>query len=94
MRNRRGIWSGWLKDKPLLSFNPGDFEESHVQPYSTDPSRTREILLEEAASTHSVEVCRGIEVREILRDGNQIVGVEAFREGSPKQDRFGLSRAA
>ena len=70
------------KDQPLLTFNSEDFQEYRVQPYSTDPSRTREILLEEAASTRSVEVCRGVEVREILRDQDKIVGVKAFREGS------------
>ncbi len=67
----------------LLGFNGRDFQEYQVQPYSTDPARTRDILLEGAASTHSVEVCRGVEVREILREGERIVGVKALRDGNP-----------
>ena len=65
--------------KLLLHFTHEDFQAEETQPYSTDPSRTRQILLEAAQATHSVEVCRGVEAKEILFDGNFVCGVRGQR---------------
>jgi 2-polyprenyl-6-methoxyphenol hydroxylase-like FAD-dependent oxidoreductase len=53
--------------RPILQFSPADFEKAGFQPYSTHPTRTREILLEEAAVTHSVKVFRGVEMERLTR---------------------------
>ena len=67
----------------LVEFTQDDFRRAGVQPYSTDPVRTRQILLEAAASTHAVEVRRGVEVQTLLRDGARITGVRAVGGTAP-----------
>lgn len=64
-------------DRLLLHFSSDDFRQSGAQPYSVDPTRTREILLQTAESNQSVEVRRGVEVREVIREAGQIRGVRA-----------------
>lgn len=64
--------------KILLHFGPEDFSAERVQIYSTNPTETRQILLETAESTHSVEVRRGVEVKELLFENGVVHGVRAI----------------
>jgi 2-polyprenyl-6-methoxyphenol hydroxylase-like FAD-dependent oxidoreductase len=52
-----------------------------VQPWSTDPNRTRELLL----TLHGFELHRGVEVLDVLKDGKRIVGVRAKELSSGRQ---------
>ena len=61
----------------LLGFSQDDFRRVGAQPYSTDPARTRQILLEHAE--RCVEILRGVEVRELLREGTRVAGVRGLR---------------
>lgn len=70
-----------VKGKLLLRFSAEDFERNQTRPYSTNPSLTRQILLEAAQATHTVEVRRGVEVKELLREGEKIRGVRVAAGG-------------
>jgi 2-polyprenyl-6-methoxyphenol hydroxylase-like FAD-dependent oxidoreductase len=70
------------RGKRLLHFSHEHFRHAGTQMYSTDPARTRTLLLE-AAATHSVAVHRGVDVHELVREGNRVVGVQALRNGTP-----------
>ncbi len=63
----------------LLMLSQDDFDRAGAQPYSTDPIRTRELLLEQAQTIASVEVRRGVEVQELLREDSRVIGVRARR---------------
>lgn len=66
-------------DGIVLHMAHEDFVRSGVQPYTTDPARTRAILLESAAAHGSVELHRGVEVQDVLRKNGRIAGVTAKR---------------
>ena len=66
-------------DGILLHFTHEDFLRTGFQPYTTDPARTRGILLEAAQAHGCVEVHRGVEVQDVLWDGARVVGVRARR---------------
>ena len=55
-----------LLDLPAEVFRPAE-----VQPLSTDPDRSRELLLRQAQA----EIRRGVEVLELLKEGPRVVGV-------------------
>lgn len=55
--------------------------EPRLQPWSTDPNRTREQLL----GLDSFEVRRGVEVTSVLKEGNRVVGVRT-RELSTQRE--------
>ena len=75
---------------PVLRLGRDDFKRAGASPFSTDPARTRTILLEEAQRTGFVEVHRGVEVREILMEGPRVAGVRAVREGTFSAWKAGL----
>jgi 2-polyprenyl-6-methoxyphenol hydroxylase-like FAD-dependent oxidoreductase len=54
-------------------FERRHFEKSGVQPWSTDPNLTREMLLQSSA----FELRRGVEVVDVLKEGGRVVGVRA-----------------
>ena len=62
-------------EQKLLSITPERLREFEVQPRSTDPNRTRELLLR----LGSFELRRGVEVTGVLKQGSRIEGVR-FRE--------------
>lgn len=64
LRNRKGL-------QPF--FTPEILAQAAVQPWSTDPARTRERLLALAGP----ELRRGVEVPGALRHGDRVVGVRA-----------------
>jgi len=63
----------FLEGAPVLRVMPADLARARVQPYSTDPGRTRELLTEAGG----FELRRGVEVTEVLRHGSRVVGVRA-----------------
>ena len=73
------LWQS-AKSRPLLCFSQDDFVDD-IQPYSTDPARTREILLKAAQAHGTVTVMRGVQVGGLLREGSRTVGVRAVRDG-------------
>ena len=84
----RGLELRQAGDGRLLGFSQEEFRRAGVQPHSTDPGLTRRVLLEEAAGC--VEVRRGIEVREVVREGGRVVGVRGVRDGQPVEVRARL----
>lgn len=54
-----------------------DLQRAGARPYSTDPARTRRVLLEEAQRTGSVRVQRGIEAQGLMWEDSIAVGVQA-----------------
>jgi 2-polyprenyl-6-methoxyphenol hydroxylase-like FAD-dependent oxidoreductase len=59
--------------RELLSVPGQAFDEAGVQPWSTDPNRTRELLLRSPA----FELHRGLEVVRVLVEGGRVAGVAA-----------------
>ena len=58
-------------NEELLRFGPEVFDAAGVQPYST--ANTRELLMQQAACEYQ----RGVEVTEVLHEGERVVGVRA-----------------
>ena len=56
-------------------------DEIHVRPWSTDPNRTRELLL----GLGGFELHRGVEVVDVLKDGERIVGARARETATGRQ---------
>lgn len=63
------------------------FEAAGVRPWSTDPNRTREMLL----GLGGFEVRRGVEVTGLLRERGRVVGVRA-REASTGRELHAAAR--
>ncbi len=61
--------------RPLFHLSQEDFDAAKQQPYSTDPGLTRKILLETAHDHNHVQLVRGIEVQELLRENGRVLGV-------------------
>ena len=57
-----------------------DLQRAGAQPYSTDPAKTRELLLEAALATGHVELQRGVDVQHVRRDDTQGMEVEALHD--------------
>ena len=53
------------------AISPDTLATAGVQPWSTNPNQTREELM----TLRSFELCRGIEVQEVLKEQGRIVGV-------------------
>jgi 2-polyprenyl-6-methoxyphenol hydroxylase-like FAD-dependent oxidoreductase len=70
------VWHGPRKVFRLMR---DAFDAVGARPYSTDPARTRQILLERAAATAGVRVERGVEVLDLRREGGRVTGVTARR---------------
>jgi len=71
----------------LLRLDAEDLAAARVAPYSADPCTTRELVLEAALATGNVELVRGAEVTDVLRDGERVVGVRGRRAGSAFEAR-------
>ena len=57
----------------VTGLTPETIAAAQVQPWSTDPNATRELLL----ALPSFELRRGVEVTEVLKDQGRVVGVRA-----------------
>lgn len=53
--------------------SPENLQRARIQPWSTDPNRTRELLMRQG----SFELHRGVEVKEVLKVEGRVVGVRA-----------------
>jgi 2-polyprenyl-6-methoxyphenol hydroxylase-like FAD-dependent oxidoreductase len=54
------------------------FDDAQVQPWSTDPNLTRELLL----TSPSFELRRGVEVTDVLKEKGRVIGARARKIGS------------
>src|SRR6476620_2432234 len=68
--------------RPLLTLSRDLLRRAEVEAYSTDPGLTREAIAAAAAATGNVTFERGVEVQQVIREGGQIVGVQAVRDGA------------
>jgi len=65
---------------------PETMDRANVHPWSTDPNQTRELLMR----LDSFELHRGVEVLEVLKEGERIVGARA-REAATGTEREWLA---
>lgn len=61
-------------------------DAARTEAFSTDPGLTRAAILEAALATGGIEVRRGAEVTECIRQGERIVGVRGRRLGEPFEE--------
>jgi 2-polyprenyl-6-methoxyphenol hydroxylase-like FAD-dependent oxidoreductase len=66
--------------------SPEALDRARVQPWSTNPNLTRELLM----TLPSFDLQRGVEVKEILKNGQRIIGARA-REIASGQEREWLA---
>ena len=66
--------------------SPDALDRARIQPWSTNPNLTRELLM----TLPSFELKRGVEVKEILKNGQRIIGARA-REIATGQERDWLA---
>lgn len=71
----------------LLRIDEGDMAAVGVAPHSEDPRIMRELVLEAALATGRVELVRGAEVTDVMREGERVVGVRGRRAGSSFEAR-------
>lgn len=67
----------------LFHVTADDLREAGARPYSTDPAKTRQIILDAAEATGNVTVEHGVDVRNVRRQDGAVAGVEALRAGEP-----------
>jgi 2-polyprenyl-6-methoxyphenol hydroxylase-like FAD-dependent oxidoreductase len=65
---------------------PEVLQRAKIEPWSTDPNRTRELLMRRA----TFELHRGVEVKEVLKERGRVVGVRA-RDVSAASERDWLA---
>lgn len=70
------------QDETLLSVSEQDLAAAGAAPRSTDPDRTRAIILDAALGTGAVELQRGARVDEVVRVGEGVVA-RGSRDGQP-----------
>ena len=78
------------RGRRLLTLSASNLRDARVEAYSTDPGQTREAIASAAAATGNVTIQRGVEVRQIVRDGGKIVGVQASQDGKPLEEQARL----
>lgn len=86
----RGLELQQARGPRLITITQQDFDRAGVAPHSTDPNRTRSLLLDHAQRAGSVRIERGVEMLELLREGSAVVGVRAKRQGEPLEFRARL----
>ena len=59
----------------LLALGPDDFRAAESRPFSVDPALIRSILLDAALATGNVELDRGAEVTNVIREHGYVAGV-------------------
>jgi len=69
----------------LFKLTPDDFKKVGARPHSTDPFKTRQILLEEMSRLETVTLLRGVYVENILKEGSKVVGVSG-KQGEIHQE--------
>ncbi len=69
----------------ILELSEQDFLRAQVQPYSTDPAKTRQIILEAAEQFSSVSVKHEFEVKDLIREDGRISGIIGSFQGKSTQ---------
>lgn len=59
----------------LFKITSAEFKQVGAAPHSTDPFKTRQILLDEMAKLETVTLLRGVYVETLLKDGAYVIGV-------------------
>lgn len=77
-------------DRRLLALTSSNFQAARVEAYSTDPGKTRELIAEAAAATGNVVFQRAVQVKDVVREGNRIVGVTASSAETTFEERARL----
>lgn len=78
------------REKRLLAISERNLQAAGIEPFSTDPGMTRAAIADAALATGNVTVERGVEVKEVLREGARIVGVRGGRQGEAVEVRARL----
>lgn len=68
-------------DERLLRISDDDFTAAGARPHATDPQRTRALLLDAALATGEVELIRGAEVTDLVREAERVTGARGRRDG-------------
>lgn len=78
-------------DRLLLTLDASIFDAvPDSRPYSADPARVREIIMQAALRTGGVELVCGAIVSDVSREGERIAGVRGRREGQAFEERARL----
>ena len=77
----RGI-RAFERGRMLLDLDAEVFRQAGIQPLSTDPDRSRELLLRQAQA----EVRRGVEVLSLLKEGARVVGVRCRNVADDREE--------
>ena len=78
------------RSRRLAGFTPYNLRASGIDAFSADPGHTRRLIAEAALATGHVEIRRGVEVRNLVREGDRIAGVEAIQDGQSLELRARL----
>jgi 2-polyprenyl-6-methoxyphenol hydroxylase-like FAD-dependent oxidoreductase len=76
-----------LRGEVLFRIDESDLAAARVAPYSTDPRLTRALIIAAALATENVELVRGAEVTDVIREGDAVVGVRGRRAGATFEAR-------
>lgn len=76
-----------LRGEVLLRIDEADLAAARVAPYSTDPRQVRALIIAAALATGNVELVRGSEVTDVIRQGDTVVGVRGRRGGAAFEAR-------
>ena len=71
------VWHSESKEL-ILEFGEQDLTRAQAQPYSTNPAKTRQLLLEAAEKFPSVAIRRGIEIKQLQYENQRVIGVEGI----------------
>lgn len=74
-------------DRPLVTVDEADLAAAGSRPLSTDPARTRALIIDAACATGNVTIRRGAEVTDLIRDGGHVAGARGRHEGGAFEER-------
>lgn len=69
--------------RALVDVDREVFRAAGISAFSTDPARTRALVVDAALATGRVEIQRGVAVDDLLRSGARVVGVRGTGAGGP-----------
>jgi 2-polyprenyl-6-methoxyphenol hydroxylase-like FAD-dependent oxidoreductase len=68
--------------RTLVDLDADVFRDAGTSAFSTNPSKTRSLIVDAALATSLVEIHRGVAVDDLLLDGARVVGVRGRRDGN------------
>ena len=69
--------------RELVDLGSGVFGDAGVSAFSTNPSKTRSLIVDAALATGMAEIHRGVAVDHLVMDGSRVVRVRGRRAGTP-----------